>query len=58
MPTRYYNQLNGKTAQENYKNYKNKIKSNNDNFFFDIIKNMLSSVMETALNEILKDFEK
>ena len=36
LPTRYYNQLNGKTAHENYRRIKLK-KSNNESFILSLV---------------------
>lgn len=54
LPDRYYNQLNGKSAQNNYRISKKK----QSNFFLDIIKNSLRITLNKALNELLKEFEK
>lgn len=54
LPERYYNQLNGKTAHQNYIRIKNK----QSNFFLDVIKNSLRITINKALNELLKEFEK
>lgn len=51
MPDRYYNQLNGKTAAENYKRIKNERK-------IDLsaeIKNDLKLTIENALADILNE---
>lgn len=54
MPSNMYYQLNGKTLNENYRDFKNKQSKK----FFDeiLIKAELNDVIETALNEILKGF--
>lgn len=54
LPLKYYNQLNGKTAQENYNLIKNNVYQKNE---YTEIKNHLSAVIETALNEILSNFD-
>lgn len=57
MPERYYNQLNGKTAQENYKRLKMSRHKKNDNFILSFIESMLSATMKAALNEIFKELK-
>ena len=54
MPSNMYYQLNGKTLNENYRDFKNKQSKK----FFDeiLIKTELNDVIETALDEILKGF--
>lgn len=54
MPSNMYYQLNGKTLNENYRDFKNKQSKK----FFDeiLIKAELNDVIETALDEILKGF--
>ena len=58
IPERYYNQLNGKNAQENYIRIKKTKKKNKEGFIFSIIKETMRSVLDSALNEILDEFEK
>lgn len=53
MPDRYYNQLNGKSAQKNYSSFKKK----KSNFFLDLIKNSLRLTLRKVLDELLKEFE-
>ena len=54
LPERYYNQLNGKTAQENYiRILRERDKKDSKNLFPDIEKS-LNEVINTALNDILK----
>ena len=53
IPNRYYNQLNGKSGQSNYRINKKK----QSNFFLDLIKNTLRITLNKALNELLKEFE-
>lgn len=50
LPDRYYNQLNGKTPQENYRLSKKK----NSNFFLEVLKRSLRITIMKALDEILK----
>ena len=54
LPTRYYNQLNNKTPQENYKRLKIGKNKKNESFLLSLIENTLSATMKTALDEILK----
>lgn len=59
MPLRYYNQLNGKTAQENYNKLKNSSKPKQDeSFIMYLVRNSLQATIKTALDEILKGFNK
>ena len=53
IPERYYNQLNKKTAQQNYR----KSKKNKDGFLFSLIKDTLRITLNKALKELLKEFE-
>lgn len=54
MPSNMYYQLNGKTLNENYRDFKNK---QSKKFFDEILmKTELNDVIETALEEILKGF--
>lgn len=55
LPTRYYNQLNGKTAQENYKRLKMSRKKKDENIILSFIQGMLHETMKAALNEIFKE---
>lgn len=55
LPTRYYNQLNGKTAQENYKRLKMSRHKKNESFIMSFIQGMLHETMKAALNEIFKE---
>lgn len=41
LPTRYYNQMNGKSAQENYKRYKISRHKKDDNFILSFVESML-----------------
>ena len=58
IPERYYNQLNGKNTQENYIRIKRNKKKNKEGFLFSIFKETMFSVLDSALNEILDEFEK
>ena len=53
MPLNYYNQLNGKTAQENYAAILKQRQKENESFIMYVIRNTLQSTLKTALNEIL-----
>jgi hypothetical protein len=53
MPLNYYNQLNGKTAQENYAAILKQRQKENESFIMYVIRNALQSTLKTALNEIL-----
>ena len=54
MPSNMYYQLNGKTLNENYRDFKNK---QSKKFFDEILmESELKEVVETALEEILKGF--
>lgn len=53
MPLHYYNQLNGKTAQENYAAILKQRQKENESFIMYVIRNTLQSTLKTALNEIL-----
>lgn len=54
MPSNMYYQLNGKTLNENYRDFKNK---QSKKFFDEILmESDLNEVIETALEEILKGF--
>lgn len=55
LPTRYYNQLNGKTAQENYKRLKMSRKKKDENIILSFIQGMLHETMKAAMNEIFKE---
>ena len=57
LPTRYYNQMNGKSAQENYRHYKMSRHKKNDNFILSFIQGMLSATMKAALDEIFKSWK-
>ena len=54
LPTRYYNQLNKKSKEENYKRMKIGKNKKNESFLLSLIENTLSATMKTALDEILK----
>lgn len=55
LPERYYNQLNGKTADQNYREYKNKrFKLSRKKFSLeDFVMNLLRASLDVALNEIM-----
>lgn len=57
LPARYYSQLNGKTAQENYNRYKEEQNQKNESFIINLTKSMLSETVRAALNEIFKGFK-
>ena len=57
MPLNYYNQLNGKTAQENYAAILKQRQKENESFIMYVIRNALQSTLKTALNEILSGFK-
>ena len=57
LPTRYYNQLNGKTAQENYNKSRARKKKKDESFVMYLIQNMLSATVKTALDEIFKSMK-
>jgi hypothetical protein len=57
LPERYYNQLNGKTAQENYNRIRLSKKKKNDSFILSFIEGMLSATVKAALDEIFKEFK-
>lgn len=57
LPTRYYNQLNSETAQENYNRGKARKKKKDESFIMYMIQNMLSATVKTALDEIFKGFK-
>ena len=57
MPLNYYNQLNKKTAQENYNKIILNRQKKNESFFITVIKNSLKPTVEQALNEIFKSFK-
>lgn len=56
IPDRFYNQLNGKSAQENYNEWKNKkfrISKKKFSFMEDFVFAMLQSCLEVALKEVM-----
>lgn len=57
LPTRYYNQLNGNTEQENYNRIRLNNKKKNDSFILAFIEGMLSATVKTALDDIFKNFK-
>lgn len=52
MPTRYYNQLNGKNAQENYNTYLREKNINSQSCLLD--KAELQKIIESAIDDIVK----
>lgn len=54
MPDWAYYQLNGKSAQENYRQIQLKRQKKNEGFMLNLIQNMLSATVKTALDEIFK----
>lgn len=54
MPDWVYYQLNGKTAQENYRKIQLKRQKQNETFILSLVKSMLSATVKTALDEIFK----
>ena len=57
MPIGFYNQLNGKSIQENYRTTRNEILKNYVLIDTENIKTVVSGVVETALNDILSGFK-
>ncbi len=57
MPLGFYNQLNGKSIQENYRTARNEILKNYVLIDTENIKTVVSGVVETALNDILSGFK-
>ncbi len=57
MPLGFYNQLNGKSIQENYRTARNEILKNYVLVDTENIKTVVSGVVETALNDILSGFK-
>lgn len=56
MPDRYYYQLNGKSAQENYNDWKNKrfrISKKEFSFMEDFVFAMVKSCLDVALKEVM-----
>ena len=56
LPERYYNQLNNKTPQENYKKVRIGKKKRNESFLLSLVENSLKATVQSALNEIFKNF--
>ena len=56
LPEKYYNQLNDKTPQENYKRFKIGKKKKNESFLLSLVENSLKATVLSALNEIFKNF--
>ena len=57
MPLGFYNQLNGKSIQENYRTTRTEILKNYVLIDTENIKTVVSGVVETALNDILSGFK-
>ena len=57
MPSRYYNQQNKKTLQQNYKKAKDQQRKKEESIIMQSIRVMLSSTVKTAFNEIFKNFK-
>jgi len=58
LPDRYYNQLNGKSAQTNYHNHIIKRKKKKDESYIEfMVRTMLEATVKTALDEIFKEFK-
>ncbi len=55
LPDRYYNQLNNKTATENYKNQKEKEKEERKKLIS--LRTMFAQMLYKELDKILKDFK-
>ena len=57
IPDRYYNQLNGKTASENYRRLKLKSsrKKKEESFLEEFVMNMLRASLDVALKEIMQE---
>lgn len=60
MPERYYSVLNDKTAFENYKRQKLKLKKKrkDESLIMALVESSLQSAVKVALDEIFKDFGK
>lgn len=56
IPSRYYAQLNGKSANENYRRFKLS-KNKREGFLMSLVRSSLQAVLKTALDEIFKEFE-
>lgn len=60
MPERYYSALNDKTAFENYKRQKLKLKKKrkDESLIMALVESSLQAAVKVALDEIFKDFGK
>lgn len=56
LPEKYYNQLNDKTPQENYKRFKIGKNRKKESFLLSLVENSLKATVQAALNEIFKNF--
>lgn len=56
LPEKYYNQLNNKTPQENYKKFKIGKNRKKESFLLSLVENSLKATVQAALNEIFKNF--
>ena len=54
MPLKYYNQLNGKNAQENYAEYKRLNNNNNISLLDREAENELKKLIENSVDDIIK----
>ena len=54
LPDKFWYQLNGKSAQENYRRLKMSRHKKNESFIMSFIQGMLHETMKAALNEIFK----
>lgn len=57
MPEHFYNQLNGKSAQENYRRIVMNRQKKNKGILLSFIEGMLQETVKTALNEIFDGFK-
>ena len=57
LPERYYNQLNGKKAEENYLKIRQQRAAKNKNFILSFVQNMLAATVKAALDEIFQEFK-
>lgn len=57
LPDRYYNQLNGKSAAENYKKIQLNRQKKKESFILSIIQSSLRMVVKKSLDEIFKGFK-
>ena len=57
MPDWVYYQLNGKTAQENYRKIQLKRQKQNESIMLSMIEKTLKAVVKTALDDLFKNFK-